>query len=396
MHDTTVERRPSSRRRTASTAAAGSSGARARRRWRLPRINWRRLDQSAAWWLTPLASRRWFTRLAAWSAWGACFATLAVWGALAWRSEQWLAPTLLAYGPRLWLLLPLAVATLVWMVADRRLLLPALVSAGVLVGPIAGWRSGWRALVGASTGEFRVMTLNAAGRALDVSPAALVAQTGADIWAVQECGERTERRLRAELPTWHLRRDFGLCTLSRWPITQVDSMDRADFARANERGAMAAAYVVRATIATSGGPISLVNLHLATARWGLSGFLPSVLAAGEGLADADAQFQRNAVLRRYESERAADWARRQPSPVIVAGDFNLPVESTLYRDYWAPRFTDAFERVGRGFGFTKFERRIRIRIDHLLSDGALRPVRAVVGPDVGSDHRPVIVDYVRR
>ncbi len=312
------------------------------------------------------------------------------------RVLRWVAPTLLAYGPRLLLLVPLVALSLVWLVADRRLLLPALLAAWVLTVPIGGLRSGWRGVLDRGARDVRVMTLNAAGRTLDTSPASLVAMTDADIWAVQECGEPTEAQLRAALPSWHVRRDYQLCTLSRWPISAVDSMDRSDFARSAERGSMAAAFVVRSTIAAPGGAISLVNLHLATARWGLSGFLPSVLASGEGLDDAAAQFARNAVLRRYESERAADWAARQPSPVIVAGDFNLPVESTLYRDYWAPRFTDAFEHVGRGFGFTKFERRIRIRIDHLLSDDAFVPVRAMVGPPVGSDHRPVIADFARR
>jgi vancomycin resistance protein VanJ len=366
-----------------------------RRRARTGLPWWRRLDRAVAWWLTPLASRRWHIRSAAWIAWGVCAAFVVLWALLAWQSDRWVLPTVLLYGPRLFLTAPLALIGAIAIVIRARLALPILLAGGILLGPIAGWRSGWRGWFASDAPTVRVMTLNAGGRRLDRSPAELVAATQADLWTVQECTDRTWEQLEGALPSWHRRRDYGLCTLSRWPITAVDTMDRADFERSRERGSMAAAYVVRSRIASPTGPISLINVHLATARWGLSGFLPSELRAGASVSEAGDRFERNAQLRRFESERAANWAVRSPSPIIVAGDFNLPVESALFRREWSG-LTDAWEQVGRGFGFTKFEKWIRIRIDHVLTDDALRPVSATVGPDVGSDHRPVIVGYVRR
>lgn len=395
VHDATVTVRRSGSQRSVPTPGASAPPPPPRRR-RHGTPWWKRLDRLAAWWLTPLAARQRGARLAAWTAWGTLLLALVAWALLAWRSEQWLLPTLLLYGPRLLLGIPLAVIALVVVLADRRLVLPMALAAIVLVGPISGGRLGWRGwFASGAPVSVRVMTLNLGARMLDRPAGQLLLETGADVWAIQECSEDAWAQLRAGLPGWYGHRALSLCTVSRWPITAIDSMDRADFERSRERGSMAAAFVLRAQIATPSGPISLVNLHLATARWGLSGFLPSELRAGGSLASADDQFVRNAILRRYESERAADFARRQPAPVIVAGDFNMPVESAYWRQFWSD-FDDAFEQVGRGFGFTKFERRIRIRIDHVLSLGALRPTRVVVGPDVGSDHRPVVASYARR
>ncbi|NNF27428.1 MAG: endonuclease/exonuclease/phosphatase, partial [Gemmatimonadetes bacterium] len=52
--------------------------------------------------------------------------------------------------------------------------------------------------------------------------------------------------------------------------------------------------------------------------------------------------------------------------------------------------------AGLGFGFTRYNGWIRARIDHVLLAGDLEAVSAVVGDDVGSDHRPVRVRIRRR
>ncbi|MGI8547233.1 MAG: endonuclease/exonuclease/phosphatase family protein, partial [Gemmatimonadaceae bacterium] len=52
----------------------------------------------------------------------------------------------------------------------------------------------------------------------------------------------------------------------------------------------------------------------------------------------------------------------------------------------------AFSHTGFGLGMTKYNGWIRVRIDHVLSGNAWHADRTTVGPDLGSDHRPVIVD----
>ncbi len=77
--------------------------------------------------------------------------------------------------------------------------------------------------------------------------------------------------------------------------------------------------------------------------------------------------------------------------VLIAGDFNMLEKSPIYKKYWSI-FTNAFSKTGFGFGYTRYSPWHRVRIDHVLCDGDWRVIRSYVGPDIGSDHRPVIVD----
>ena len=138
--------------------------------------------------------------------------------------------------------------------------------------------------------------------------------------------------------------------------------------------------------------MDLVTVHLETARKGLEWLVadvPPELAAPD----------LNARIRTMESERAAVWARvrSREVPTLITGDFNLPVESRIYRDHWSG-YDNAFEATGTGFGFSKHEGRwLHIRIDHVLAAPGWYDIRgAWVGLPVGSDHRPVIADLTRR
>jgi vancomycin resistance protein VanJ len=133
------------------------------------------------------------------------------------------------------------------------------------------------------------------------------------------------------------------------------------------------------------GPLAVGNLHLETPR---SGF--EALRYRASLA----QLRRNKMFRDAGSARASQWLARLGAE-IVAGDFNMPVESRIYRRYWT-RCDNAFSRVGRGFGYTRVLYRFSIRIDHLLICSGWTAVGAQVGPDLASDHLPVIVDLRRR
>jgi endonuclease/exonuclease/phosphatase (EEP) superfamily protein YafD len=99
--------------------------------------------------------------------------------------------------------------------------------------------------------------------------------------------------------------------------------------------------------------------------------------------------------RRLESEDACRFARRLGAKAILAGDFNLPVDSAIYREHWSG-FHDAFSDAGLGFGYTEWPRMRRcifgVRIDHVLTGDGWRCRRCWVGPDVGSDHLPLLAD----
>jgi|GEM_PF-443526 len=361
--------------------------------------------------LDDTTSRRPMRRWTARASWLWCAGVLLSWILLITTSESFLPTTMLAYGPRFVLLLPLVALVPLALAASMRTLLPLLFGLITTLGPIMGGRVSWhtaaRAMPAYATAQtMRVVTYNVdGGAALAARLPELIARLHPDILAFQECGDALWQSLQA-LSGWNQRRYLRLCTASKWPMPVEESMPRSVFARGEEFGAESKSFVVRYIIATPYGQLGLVNLHLETARHGLDRLDRSEeLSANQDIAAATARRDArrlaedrpgpNIDMRERESERAAAWAVHgdRRLPVVVSGDFNLPVESTIYRKYWSG-FTDAFEATGTGFGWSKNENKLlHARIDHVLgNERAPSPVGAWLGPDFGSDHLPVVVD----
>ncbi len=96
---------------------------------------------------------------------------------------------------------------------------------------------------------------------------------------------------------------------------------------------------------------------------------------------------RDAVL-----QQVAELARRETGPVIVAGDFNATPWSHAMRPLVAAGLRDT--QLGRGFSAT-WQRNIpifAIPIDHILLGGAIAATARWTGPELGSDHHPIVAD----
>lgn len=363
--------------------------------------------------LLAVGSRRRARRYTARLAWLYLAVMFAAWFVLVQFSEQFLPATLLAYGPRFVLLAPLVLLIPAALFAVRSALLPLTLAALVCLGPIMGGRvsrhSLFRPLPDAPPARaIRVLSFNTFGESLVHERLPEILALRPDLIAFQECGNRLWDALE-RITTLHAVRYHGLCTASRWPIVAVDSMPRQDLLRSAINGSTGSALLQRHSIESPHGLIIFVNLHLETPRKGLTGYtrsdgfipddLGSLLNEKSLPTDADIsnaeRLAANVSIRERETERASLWSIRgdKSVPVIVAGDFNMPVESTIYRRFWAT-YTDAFEAAGSGFGFSKIEGfLLRARIDHILENPAApRPVGTWIGPDFGSDHRPVIAD----
>lgn len=84
---------------------------------------------------------------------------------------------------------------------------------------------------------------------------------------------------------------------------------------------------------------------------------------------------------------------------VLAGDFNAPWNTNHLRRFRGLGFREAHAEVGRGRGATwaptsgLLSLAPGIRIDHAVYGGGLEPVFSIVGPDVGSDHRPIAVGF---
>jgi endonuclease/exonuclease/phosphatase (EEP) superfamily protein YafD len=303
-------------------------------------------------------------------------AALLLWG----LSDRWWAATTLLFGPRWILLLPLGLlvpAALAW---DRALLLPLALSALIGLGPIMGFRTGWRSLVTSEDPDrdLRVVTFNAwGGEELLRTPINLLADWDADVAAFQECGRSLREEL-AALEGWHVRAQSTLCLASRLEIGEVREMDREAFEFAGGSG-----LVVTYELASGEGTFHLTNLHLDTPRAGFE-----LIRSGQ-LAEGAWKTEEKSFLRDAEMRRARMWVDQFEGPHLVLGDFNTPPESRSYRSAWSD-WKNAFSRVGRGFGGTRLNGWIRVRIDHIVANDDWEVVHSHVGRDVGSDHLPMM------
>jgi vancomycin resistance protein VanJ len=304
---------------------------------------------------------------------------LGLWALLR-EADRWWPATFLMFSPRGLFLFPLALLYPAALALRRRavrvLLLGTVVAAGPLMGLCVPWQTLWSTPPRGPS--VRVLTCNMHYKDQDKDRLdLLINEVNPDIVALQEWS-RTGRSALLQAPEWHMQRLPGLCLASRRPIRRAerlgtDSMD--------DKGS-----VMRYEVDTPAGPVTFFNLHFATPREDLHGVLHD---QPSGAADLDA----NSATRALQSAHVAGLALDCVGPVLIAGDFNTPPESVLFRRVWAP-FTDAFGTAGFGWGYTFINNRTTVRIDHILAGPGWRCVRCWVGPSVGSQHRPVIADLV--
>ena len=86
------------------------------------------------------------------------------------------------------------------------------------------------------------------------------------------------------------------------------------------------------------------------------------------------------------------WLESETRPVVMGGDFNCTPMSAEAGAIRASGLTDAHRAAGAGLGTTWGHALAwpGFRIDHVYTRG-LTPIACTVGPDIGSDHRPVLV-----
>ncbi len=118
---------------------------------------------------------------------------------------------------------------------------------------------------------------------------------------------------------------------------------------------------------------------------------PLMILSSHALSPADAE---RAGLRDAQLGFAADWASRQQGAYVVVGDFNATPWSWPFR-----RLIDKgkLNNSQNGFGLqatfaANSNWLFRVPIDHLLYSDSIRVRDRVLGPALGSDHFPIVVD----
>ena len=153
--------------------------------------------------------------------------------------------------------------------------------------------------------------------------------------------------------------NFGIGIYSAWPIESVD------FEPVGGGNLIAVAGILR-----DSERLTVIGAH------------PFPPMGATGVARRNGQLQRTAEI-----------VAGVEGPCILAGDLNATS--------WSPAFQDLLEQSSlsdsrSGFGvqptWPAGRMLLRIPIDHCLTSHDLRTLNRRIGPDVGSDHLPVVVD----
>lgn len=156
---------------------------------------------------------------------------------------------------------------------------------------------------------------------------------------------------------------------SRYPIREFRQLDDLP-------GRPVHRHAMRLVVDTPAGPIVVYAVHPDTPR------------------SLEQWHERNTYLERLT---AALRGEAPDTPVVVAGDWNLPAHSVFFRDFFAETGL-RFARPGIWLPITRFNTRLArfgyfgSTIDHVAVSPLIRVTDWKRGSDIGSNHLPVIVD----
>lgn len=227
--------------------------------------------------------------------------------------------------------------------------------------------------------ELSVLSYNVNyGLAGDASGLAAIVDADADVVLLQETTPEWEQALRGSDPinaAWphqqfhHCCGAGGLAILSRWPITELEILDPPGHVDAWFPAA-------RAVIATPAAELELLDVHLR----------PPVKTDDQGWLAA---LSSTPAVREAEIEHYLP-ALDPALPTIIAGDFNEGDGGAALDKLEAAGFIDVLARL-RVRGHTWRWGGLRGRLDHVLVDERLEPVRGQILNAGRSDHLPLRV-----
>ena len=289
--------------------------------------------------------------------------------------------TLFLYSPRWLLVLPLVSLLALAIAARSRWAFGIGLITGIgILEPLMGGR------IGISTwpepppayAHYRVMTWNA-GKAENAASIkafrSFQEESQPDIIVLQECPSEVRE---GDFPNgWTVMSGgHGLRVASRFRGRHEETLGSNSLVLPGSAG--------RYIIETPDGVITIYNLHLPTPR-------PGIEAARQSKFLKFGELKTVLELQAKSSKTVREWVREPQGLFLIAGDFNMPVETQLYRRDWGG-YQNAFSEAGSGWGGTKTTKWHSVRIDHILSGSPFHIRQCIVGPDLGSDHRPLIAD----
>lgn len=325
----------------------------------------------------------------AWLSVGNLLTVLAVGALLQYWSEDWWFSTILVYAPKAPLAVPAAVLCLLslllrprWFVVNAASLLLVLGPIMGFVAPISRWTEEPPTL---EPGDLRVVSCNIQAFRPDFPMVVSEAmQFDPELIAFQEVKGEDHPVLAKAFAGWHVARHDEFWVASKYPVRFLQTLESSAFVRAG-------GLLVEVDLPT--GTILVGNIHLMTARRSLAELSVGGLLSGEG----PGLIVPHQVLRDQEmgDVRAQIEELRGGRPMILLGDFNTPVSSSLFQRWWTG-MTSAYDATGFGWGYTSpcrpdhknwFRNTPWVRIDHVLCSAEWQVVTCDIGQENGSDHR---------
>jgi vancomycin resistance protein VanJ len=327
----------------------------------------------------PPASKALIRRLFRALVWSYFGAILAYWAAIWLAGDRTWWGTILVYLPSWPSAAPLVLLVPGCVACRGRHWLPLALTGLVILFPLAGLQIPWRKVAGLgrekSSPVIRVLTCNLGSRAFDEDQfAKLIDDVNPDIITIQERASTEFLTEALERRGYHVAMEGrSFLTASKYPLER-----RTRHEIGWNHG------LAPCTVDAPFGSFDVINTHLTTPRWEIESILRNRFRGLE-------QAGRLRTKRDDESRSSRSWLDEAANRPIIAGDFNLPTSSAIYRRDWSD-LRNAFTFAGWGLGTTKHSRFVGKRIDHVLTSGNWWPVRAWVERDVGSDHYPLVAD----
>lgn len=312
---------------------------------------------------------------------------------LEWRAEaHWFLSFALYVPPQMWLLPVIVLAPLTLLIQPRWCLLHIACIVVVLYVYMDPQFSRQKTPKGSS---FKLITNNR-GQDNKKSPTDFVAAEKPDIIIYQDAGRGPQYS--KAYPELNVKAVDEFTVMSRFPVKQIELLP--------QRGLNHRPVAMRCVLDWEGHDLVIYSVHFTSPREHLDpmskgGFLAAAFG-GKGGYGEELRGKIKAFWDHQEQMAAeiAEMARKETSPTIVAGDFNVPNHGRIYHSYRG-QFTDAFEEAGSGYGLTfpGFTRNPLtffgpwLRLDQIFANAQLNPVACYAEPNRRSQHRCMVATF---
>lgn len=301
-------------------------------------------------------------------------------------SENWWFSSAMTYAPRIPYLAPAAILLVLSALWHRGSIAVNLISLAIVAVPVMGLTlpvAAWTAPSPSAGPTLKLVSCNVQDyRPNFAGILEEVARFNPDVVVFQDA--RSESKLlEAFFAKWHHIHDGEFFAASRFPLKLVAIGHFEPFDRDG---------VLQCELDVDGRKVMLFNVHQMTPRHGLRALDVTSPVTQRG----SAQMSRYLALRADEAAQLRDFVEgsRGDAPTLLAGDFNMPCESSLYQHNWFG-YQNAFNTAGTGYGYSFPCTRQYcwpagipwMRLDHILADEAWIVRDCFIGSVNGSDHR---------